>query len=164
MKLVGFFILALLANDALACRATPAEQHTPPDELIARTQDIVLAKVVRADAASNGWNVLYTFKTIRQIKGENRSPFQILGRPATGEMVNWTFNEHFDPSFWEHRSGRTFHDTSCKIRPGFVVGGEYLVFLDQPYHTKSFEMILMTEGTSDTRDKWLQYVEQRAGP
>jgi hypothetical protein len=164
MKRIAASILLLIAQDCFACRATPEAQYTPPDELVSRTNNIALAKVVRADAASNGWDVLYTFKTIKQLKGTAQPAFQILGGAGTGEMSNWRFKEHFDQGFWDDRAGRVFHDTSCNIHPGFAVGGTYLIFIDQPYHTKSFEMILMTEGDADKKDKWLQYVEKRAGP
>ena len=161
MRLLFFLALILATQDCLACRATPAVQYTPPDELISRTTNIALAEVVRADAASNGWDVLYTFKTIKPFKGNIEPAFQILGSANFGDMSNWRFNEHFDEGFWDDRAGREFHDTACRIRPGFTVGGTYLVFLDKPYHSKSFEMILMTEGSADKKDKWLQYVEKR---
>jgi hypothetical protein len=163
VKLATALALLLAANDCFACIATPTAQYTSPDELISRTKNIALAEVVRADAASNGWDVLYTFKTIKQMKGDEKPAFQILGRVNFGDMSNWRFNEHFDEGFWGDREGREIHDTACRIRPGFTVGGTYLVFMDQPYHTKSFEMILMTEGDADKKDKWLQYVEKRTG-
>jgi hypothetical protein len=40
----------------------------------------------------------------------------------------------------------------CRIHPNFEEGRTYLVFLDEPYHPKSFERI-----ASDS-DKWLQAV------
>lgn len=161
MRLTTALMLFLTVHECLACIATPVAQYTPPDELITRTENIALAEVVRADAASNGWDVLYTFKTVKQLKGDAKPAFQILGRANFGDMSNWRFNEHFDEDFWDDRAGREFHDTACRIRPGFTVGGTYLVFLDKPYHSKSFEMILMTEGAADKKDKWLQYVEKR---
>ena len=156
-------VLLLASKSSFACLMTPPAQFTPPDELIARTENIALARVVRADAASNGWEVLYTFETTKQLKGTHRKAFQILGGEAIWETSNHRFNEHFDEAFWNDHNGRVFHGTSCRIRPGFAVGGTYLIFLDKPYHSKSFEMILIKDGPADKKDKWLQYVEQRTG-
>ncbi|MGY0559104.1 MULTISPECIES: hypothetical protein [unclassified Lysobacter] len=164
MKSQIALVLLLASQRSLACLVTPPPQHTPPDELIARTENIALAKVVREDAASNGWDILYTFETIKQLKGEHRKAFQILGDSAIWEASNHRFNDHFDENFWNDYNGRESHDTSCRIRPGFAVGGTYLIFLDKPYHSKSFEMILVREGPVDKKDKWLQYVEQRTWP
>src|SRR5690606_11813002 len=93
-------LLLIVSQNSFACLVTPPVQYTPPDELIARTENIALAQVVRADAASNGWNILYTFKTIKQLKGEYRKAFQILGDKAVWENSNNRFNDHFDENFW----------------------------------------------------------------
>jgi hypothetical protein len=163
-SLVAFLLLFLSAHSSIACTVQPAAQHTPADDLISRTANIALVTAVRADAASNGWDVLYTFRTIKWLKGEPQVAFQLLGQPAIWETSNQRFEDHFHEAFWGQYAGRSYPDTSCQIRPQFAVGGTYLVFLDQPYHHKSFEMILMTEGTPATKDKWLQYVEKRTGP
>ena len=144
-----------------ACFAPPAQQLVPPDELIARTQNIVLAKVVEAEVQGDAYEVTYTFKTIRSLKGSASETFQIAGYPAIWEGANENFNHHSDEEFWSKSSGRLSSDTDCEIHPEFSVGGTYLVFLDKPYHRKSFEIIVRTGGKADMRDKWLQYVESR---
>lgn len=161
MRLVGMLLLLLATQEALACVMTPSEQETPPDELIARTGNIFLARAVRADAASDRWHVLYTFKVERTLKGKPQAAFQILGEPLFGEMSVHRFNEHTDAAFWDDQGGREYHDTSCKIRPEFAVGNTYLIFLDKPYHNKSFEQILFTGEDGRQKDQWLRYVEER---
>lgn len=161
MRLSGMLLFLFLAHEARACLVTPFEQTTSPDELIARTKSIVLARAVRADAGSTRWHVLYTFKVERTLKGEPRTAFQILGEPLMGELSVHRFNEHNDDAFWEASGGRESHDTACEIRPEFAVGNTYLIFLDPPYHTKGFEEILFTGEDGREKDKWLRYVEAR---
>lgn len=161
MRSLGMLLLLFVTQDALACLLTPREQITSPDELIARTENILLARAVRADAASKRWRVLYTFKVERTLKGQPRTAFQILGEPLLGEISMHRSNEHGSEAFWDERGGRESHDTTCEIRPGFAVGNTYLIFLDPPYHTKGFEEILFTGEDGREKDKWLQYVEER---
>lgn len=152
-----------MSSSSLACYRPPREQYTPPDELISRTNVIALAKVVRAEVGEDGFEILYTFQTIKRLKGQVNEQFQILGYPAVWEGENRRFNNHFDASFWENSGGRVQNDTDCKIHPAFSVGGTYLVFLDQPYHVKSFEIVIRTHGDASKKDKWLQHVENRTG-
>ncbi len=68
--------------------------------------------------------------------------------------------EHF-----EHHSiagARLDNEQDCEIHPSFAVGQTYLMFIDKPYHRKSFELIMRTNGNSLTQDKWLQYVKKAA--
>ena len=163
MKLAVGLMFSILFSNCFACEVPPSEQRTPPDELIARTKNIALAKVVKAEI-SGGNEVLYTFETIKQLAGKTKEHFQILGYPAIWEGDNRGFNNHFDKDFWSEPGGRVSNDTDCQIHPTFSVGGTYLLFLDQPYHAKSFEIIIRTHGDATIRDKWLQYVERRTGP
>ncbi len=160
-------LLALLlaySFPALGCYVPPAEQYTPPDNLIERSDNIVLAKVVEAITDRESFEVIYTLETIKTIKGGTSGQFQITGHPAIWEGANRNFNHHAEPQFWSERGGRSQNGTDCKIHPVFSVGATYLVFPDQPYHVKSFEIIIRTGGDLEKRDKWLQYVETRTGP
>lgn len=161
MRLAAAFLLLFVAQNAPACVKTPAEQTSPPDQLIARTPNIVLARAVRADAGSDRWHVLYTFKVERTLKGKVKAAFQILGEPLRGGVSMYRFGEHADAAFWADEGGREGHDTACEIRPDFAVGNTYLIFLDSPYHSKGFEEILFTGEDGREKDKWLQYVEER---
>lgn len=163
LRMKDFLAILLLLSPfpVFACFAPPAQQMVPPDELIARTQNIVLAKAIRAETTDDAYVVSYTFRTIRVLKGSASDTFETTGYPAIWEGWNENFNHHFDEKFWSTSAGRLSSETDCKIYPAFSVGGTYLMFLDQPYHRKSFEIILRTEGKADVRDKWLQYVESR---
>jgi hypothetical protein len=163
MQLKRFFAILLFLSpfSVFACFAPPAQQLVPPDELIARTQNIVLAKAIKGEATEDAYNVSYTFRTIKVLKGNALDTFEIMGRPAIFDGWNDNFDHHFGEDFWSASAGRLSNEPDCKIHPMFSVGGTYLMFLDQPYHRKSFEIILRTEGKADVRDKWLQYVESR---
>jgi hypothetical protein len=160
MKLKSaLFLLLTIPFRGLACEMPPAEQRTPPEQLITRTKTIVLAEAIRAELV--GDEVRYTFRTITPLKGTPKDQFQINGRPDS----DLDFNNHFDTLFWENPStGRTLNGPDCDIHPGFSVGHTYLIFLESPYHVKSFERITRTHGARDTKDKWLQFVENHIKP
>jgi hypothetical protein len=160
--LSALLCLALASGPAAACYSAPQEQVTPADELIARSSRIVLAKVMRAETGpGDRYDVTYSFRAERWLRGKGAATFEIVGHPADWEGATTTFDHHADPAFWEDAEGRLSHDTDCVIHPSFVVGGTYLVFLDAPYHNKSFEQVTRTHGDADTRDEWLQYVEDK---
>jgi hypothetical protein len=160
---VGTILLAF-SFPAFACFVAPSEQHTSPGDLIERTKEIALAKVVAAETQLDGDDVTYTFQTVRHLKGQGPDRFQISGYPSIWVGDTQRFDDHMDNDFWSNNRGRSATDTDCEIHPTFSVGGTYLVFLDQPYHVKSFELIISAHGDDDTRDKWLQYVESYTGP
>ena len=153
MKLLSVILIFLFSSSlALACSAPPAVQNTPDDELISRTKNIVLARVISAQLQENG-SVLYKFKTEEVIKGKAEITFEIVGGPMWASDM-----EHF-----EHHSiqgARLGNGPDCKIHPSFAVWHTYLVFLDKPYHRKSFELIIRTGGSPSVQDKWLQYVKK----
>ena len=153
MKLIHVILILLFSSSlALACEVPPAEQNTSDDELISRTKNIVLARVMSAQLQENG-SVLYKLKTQETIKGKAEEAFEIVGGPLwEGSM------EHF-----EHHSikgARLSNAPDCEIHPSFAVGQTYLLFLDKPYHRKSFEFIIRTGGSPIIQDKWLQYVKK----
>lgn len=174
MKLIGIFILfSFLCPDAKACQNVAPEQITSYQELIARTENIVLAEVEDIDelkspntkarrqvipypVPSRTVAIRYKFKVVEELKGKlNRLSFEIEGQPLAGTEEN--FNLHQDPSFWEKASGRSKTTKDCEINPSFVTNKKYLIFLNKPYHRKSFERI------DDSKDKWLQTVRELAG-
>ncbi len=162
MRIAILLALALCAADAAACFAPPAEQRVSAAELIARTENIVLAEVTKAELI-NGGEVLYTFRRIKALAGRAEETLTLIGHAAIWEGSAETFNNHTDPVFWDGR-GRTPASTDCRIHPSFAVGRTYLLFLDEPFHVKSFELIVRTGGGEATKDKWLQYVEGSLGP
>ncbi|HEB26702.1 MAG TPA: hypothetical protein ENI05_02845 [Porticoccus sp.] len=160
MRAFVIILCIIVSSNATACFAPPLEQHVRPLELISRTERIVLAKVINASSEKNSYEVLYKFETIKTLKGKVRDTFTIEGHPLyQGGMTN--FNNHSDPDFWEESWGRESNDADCEIYPSFSVGAIFLIFLDRPYHSKSFENIILTNGDKNIKDKWLQYVEEQ---
>ena len=162
MRTLIVLALAGCATAAVACYTPPAEQRVSPGDLIARTKNIVLAEVTKAELI-RGREVLYTFRRIRTLAGRPEEAFVLAGNAAIWEGNSRTFNHHTDSAFWEGQ-GRTPNDSDCKIHPSFAVGGTYLLFLDEPYHVKGFELIMRTGGDKETKDKWLQFVESSLEP
>lgn len=121
----------------------------------------MLATVVSAEFFEDDGTVVYTFEVKKKLKGAVEDDFTIPGVPLLWSVESRTFDHHKDPLFWEPQGGRSFHDTDCEIYPTFSVGATYLVFLDKPYHRKSFEQIIRTNRTPESRDAWLTYVENK---
>ena len=168
MRLVlCFSILFLLPSTVLACYATPKEQMVPADELIKRTESIVLARVVAANLEStDGRNrvfhtVNYEFELIEVVKGESKEKFSLNGRPLMNGQDATSFSNHKDERFWDTSEGRVFRTMSCTITPSFAVGSSYLLFLDKPYHQKSFELVNAHKPYLIVTDKWLEYVKSK---
>ncbi|HEY5970965.1 MAG TPA: hypothetical protein VIT22_03160 [Pseudoxanthomonas sp.] len=158
----AFPLLLLLAvASADACVTPPADQHAPVDVLITSAESIVLAKATGA-TQSGDYRSVYTLEPIRQIAGASAARFEIVGysnRDGRKGRSDWTFNNHVDKVFWEDDwAGRVVNSTDCKLYPPFQVGGVYLVFFGATPHVKGFERIL-----DQTNDKWLHYVEAKAG-
>jgi hypothetical protein len=155
MKIFRVILISIFSSSfVFACEVPPKEQNTPDEELIQRTKNIVLAQVVSAQLQTNS-SVVYQFKIAEIIKGTSAKTFELVGGPLwPGTM------EHF-----EHHSiagARLDNEPDCEIHPSFAVGHTYLMFLDKPYHRKSFEFIMRADGSPLTQDKWLQYVKKTA--
>ena len=160
MKLPVGLLLLLMASPAYSCFIAPEHLAATPDELISRTETISLATVVRAEASGN--DIVYTLRTVQPVKGSPESEFRITGEALLYPMQSENFNNHTDQAFWSSRIGRVTMHPDCKVHPSFSVGATYLAFLDQPYHTKSFEIINVVRG--ERQDRWLKYVLDRVGP
>jgi hypothetical protein len=160
MKFFSVVLFMAAALEASACMVSPAIQSVPHDKLIERSNTIVLAKAAKFEAMANG-EVRYFFEVKNNIAGNTPKKFEVIGFPEMlpGDLNH--FNHHNDKQFWKTPLGRMAHDTDCQIHPAFSVGREYLVFLDTPYHNKSFELIIRSTGDRSKKDKWLQYVEDK---
>ena len=98
--------------------------------------------------------IKYTFEALEILKGGKHSKFEILG--YSGLKGDESYESHTNDLFWKKMGGRTSnHFASCVTMPNFDIGYNYLVFVDKPYHRKSFELIV------DEEDKWLQYVRDK---
>jgi hypothetical protein len=153
-------LIVILTTEAMGCYLPPPEQNVPAKELISRTKNIVLAQVTKAELLHDV-DVQYTFKRVKSISGSSAETFTLVGRRLEGGEVT-TFSHHAERAFWS-TGGRSTNYEDCQIYPAFAVGGTYLVFLDKPYHIKSFEKIERTQGDKHSRDKWLQFVEDNVG-
>ncbi len=169
MKVSRVFVFLLFGTASvgsiLACFMTPQEQVVSDVELVERTETIVLAKVEKAETigGEDSISVRYHFRKIRDLKGDSDETFTIDGvSSAYGSPIE-NFDHHCEDSFWEGGGGRSWHDTDCVIYPTFAVGGIFLVFREEPYHRKSFELIVRTHGGEGSRDKWLNWSNKRPG-
>lgn len=147
---------------AWACFTTPAEQIVPAKELIDRTKTIVLVQVVKAELlGQDTLDVRYFFREIQSLKGDAPETFYMDGVSVVYSNPLDHFEHHYDYGFWEDRGGRSWHNEACVINPSFAVGGIFLIFLEKPFHRKSFELIIRTHGGVGERDKWLSWVEEQ---
>lgn len=158
----------------------PKEQIAPIDELIGRTKNIVLARVIKAEYiepkkidANNEEEQLqylvdivdgtyrpikYTFEVIDLIKGNSQKFFTMEAEMLSRTYDLEHFNSHKDEKFWANDVGRSY---PCEVdKVSFSIGSVYLMFLDKPYHRKSFERIPNYQ-SDDHKDKWLGYVQNK---
>jgi hypothetical protein len=159
MKLLIGLLFSVVCGPCFACYSPPVHQMQTPLSLLEASRSVFLAKVVRAELLPN--NTIDYFLNVEKVYAGTRvkEPLKINGSISTGGSRDETFQHHHDDSFWTTRGGRVLNDSSCMIRPDFIVGATYLVFLDTPYTRKSFERIVRTDGGDEFKDKWLSYVE-----
>lgn len=122
--LLAIFV-TLVPYESFCCEQPPEEQRVSYQELVRRTEHIMIASPSLVDGPP--FQRTYTFKVEQQLKGQMKASFIIEGRS-------------------QEYSGM---DTDCKIYPGFELGKQYLIFFDKPYHNSSF-----LEIRSDN-DPWL---------
>jgi len=125
----------------------------PYPELIGRTANIVLARAERAELLPDQ-RVRYLFRTVEVLKGRPRHTFSFDSSWITYVGgLDTDFDKHRDGRFWDRRESRQWNAPDCKMAPKFMIGSQYLFFVDEPYHWKSFEKIIDSGG-----DRWLQPV------
>lgn len=90
--------------------------------------------------------------------------FTVIGGPEGFNDKDTCFNNHWDPAFWERSGGRTINGADCVLRPGFVIGNTYLVFLGLQPTWRSFEKIETVGGRPNPDDRWLAFVTRRLAP
>ena len=141
-------IFIMFSSMALCCFAPKAEQVSTPEKLVKRVNKIYLAEVVENSSKS------FQFKVIETLKGKKKSNFRIDGVLAESNSET-DFDKHSKEDFWGKSGGRMQVEPNCQITPSFSIGKKYLVFMDKPYHLKSFELI-----TSVDSDEWLKKVKE----
>ena len=158
-------LLALLfvggASVAMACYTTPRYHLLDVDQQIAAAQNVYVAKAVSVKGG-DGKEATYSFVVLQRLAGAERDSFTLPGRTAGPVRAAPASDDHSDDAFWKTGGGRLFLDTDCEIHPQFVVGKNYLIFLDQPVSRRSFEEIKLPLGEKPG-DRWLAYVIDKLG-
>ena len=144
----------IFVTESYSCSIPPYIQRIPYENLISKTKDIVLVKIVNAKDMGNR-RVNYTIETIEQIKGISEKRFEIEGSSMMYPNEATDFNSHSDKEFWEG-AGRTYNNSMCNISPSFAVGQQYLIFINswENNHVKSYELIL------SKHDLWYKKVKE----
>jgi hypothetical protein len=88
----------VFANNSLACFVAPAHQLVTPDEILAKSRDVTLARVIAAEPAANS-EVRFTFEVIQRFSGQKQSTFEITGYVSNDRHPDQTFDDHRDPFF-----------------------------------------------------------------
>lgn len=162
IRSLAFALLALHAAASEACRVAPARQLIPPEEQLQLVTDVAVGQVVGATPL-NDYEVEYRFLTLERLAGAELKVFTVTGGPVEHNGNDTTYNDHSDFAFWARGGGRTMNGSDCVIRPGFVIGNSYLVFLGMAPTRRSFEKIELIDGRFNPDDKWLVYVKQMLG-
>src|SRR5262249_27658089 len=140
---------------ASACLGAPSGQTVPYPELIGRTANIVLARAERAELLPDQ-SVRYLFRTVEVLKGKPRRTFTLTFDSSWITYVgglDTDFDKHRDGRFWDRREARQGNAPDCKMAPHFMIGRQNILFVDEPYHWKSFEKII-----DSANDRWVQAV------
>ena len=153
---------------ASACTVRPDAAHWGADELIEKSETIVLATVVEKDEiAPHGeywFRTLLRFKTVEILSGFRPEYFELSGQDIKLGYYSQDFHNHSDEEFWTKNIGRTPRTGGCYPIHTFIEGETYLLFLDwkgakhvaagsnPQYAMKSAEIIRVPD------DKWLHYV------
>lgn len=157
MKKLLILLYLAQSTHIWACEVPPEEQHSPVTELVERTSTIVLARAIGSSSNVNYSDTEYTFSVIRALKGTAPDTVRISDGLVVGDKMDQSFNDHSDDEFWGRNGwvahGRLFNAPDCRIHPYFTIGTAYLLFLDKPYHSKSFEQINNLQS-----DQWLLLV------
>jgi hypothetical protein len=104
-------------------------------------------------------SVEYRFLVLEQLAGEAQKVLTVMGGPAKSGDQDTSFHNHWDFTFWARGGGRTMNGADCVIRPSFVVGDSYLLFIGSTPTWRSYEKIETVDGHLNPDDKWLSYVK-----
>lgn len=161
--ILAVFLLAATLP-AQACFAPPPELTKPKRLLVADANQIAWARALAPRNPLTSLGALgepVRFEVIEVIKGRVPEIFILEnGQYATPGTKDWRIGDDFDG----HRDGnllavansRVGNDADCQIRPVFVAGESYLIFLDHP-HWAAYEIVRSED------DLWLQKVRELVG-
>jgi hypothetical protein len=164
LRLIAAAVGASLAIswEVSACTVPPKHLTTHHAELVRRSSRIALG---RFEKVASSWlprflaGDRYTlqFKTVEVVKGQVGERFSLAfnGAPPEGfkDGKDADFHGHADWDVWEGKLTRQANEANCQMRPRFEVGATYLIFLDEPYHWRSFERVDRPD------DRWLAAVK-----
>lgn len=140
------YISILIPAFAFGCFAPKPEQVFEPEILVKKAENIYLGEAIGASVKG-----LVDFKVVETLKGKKKNKIQI--KAMLGTLKDTDFQKHEQVEFWQPSGGRMQIEPSCDINPHFEKGKKYLLVMSEPYHVKSFELIL------DKNDKWLKEVK-----
>ena len=149
------YILLFTGSSAFACSIIPEAQSSSVNDLVNRTENIVLARVKRLNPDTNNFHII-EFEVDEILKGAQTSNFTLRGKQATGEKIGNDFNKHNNLQFLAYlNTGNFFRAEDCNLYGYYEVNRQYLIFLETPHHPKSFELI------SSYDDSWLNDVKKQ---
>ena len=151
---IALSLLGCTALPSFACTIVPAVAEYTKDQLIAKTNTIVLAESIGSKAGADGTR--FSFRTVQALRGKRPAFFEITLRAALPNYVETDFSTHTDPDFWKGTYGRLpWSPGSCSPSYAFEVGGQYLLFVESLGNGAAAERIRIPA------NKWYQYVRAR---
>jgi hypothetical protein len=153
---IAAFILA--TTNTFACTDIPANQLQSHQQLVARTSSIVVAQVISLQPINGDFN-LVEFLVVDTLKGNQKSNFSLSGFPAKDKLGRYDYGQHRDLDFLVYsNTGNFTRLDDCRVYGHFEQGRQYLIFIDQPHHPRSFEVI------SSPDDGWLAEIRNIITP
>ncbi len=155
-RLISIFFM-LVASGFPAFGIGEEMRFVKSDEFIEQYWNIIHARVVKAELYENKWNATFTFEVLEAIRGHQTDCFVIEGNILSGNtwLEQLSSDHDFEnKSFWNSTLGRCSSDEGQNVMPSFLLGWEYLIFMDAPFRIRSFEII------NNKNDEWLQYVKK----
>lgn len=145
-------VFFLLSTTVAACVDIPTQQNHSHEQLVKRTETIVLAKAVLIQPAGGDLHTV-KFYVSKVLKGAQKNNFELTGLAADLKNGNNDYNKHNDLRFWAYSNTGNFKRfENCNLYGYFKQGEQYLIFLDPPFHPRSFEIV------SSTEDAWYKEV------
>ena len=151
MKIYLPLLVLFSFSQASACFIPRKETRVDAKTLVQRSSDIVLAKVKTVNEVEGG-KAEYTFEIVETVKGSQAGELTLKGQAPGGEDTD--FDGHKDVNFWKASSGRARTNPDCSVSASFEVGKQYLIFPNEPFHIKGFELVASAE------DPWLTKVKK----
>ena len=147
-------LFTFIGTLAIACSEPKIGAGRAKDELIEKSDVIVLAEVVEIDP-DVPYATLFYLKPIRTLKGEPPERIEFMSF-SPEQSSSRDFDGHKEEEFWSQDIGRS-NWPCCICGPDhfFEPGETYLLFPDSFGAMKSAELIKSDD------DKWLNYVEMK---